>query len=64
MAFSSQEYQSGLPCPLPGDFPDPEIEPTSLTFPASAGKFFTFLVKEALVYSKGDAISVSVMETR
>ena len=28
-AFSRQEYWSGLPCPLPGDLPDPGIEPTS-----------------------------------
>ena len=27
MGFSRQEYWSGLPCPLPGDLPDPEIEP-------------------------------------
>ena len=27
MAFSRQEYQSGLPFPSPGDLPDPEIEP-------------------------------------
>ena len=25
--FSSQEYWSGLPCPPPGDLPDPEIKP-------------------------------------
>ena len=30
MGFSSQEYWSGLPCPPPGDLPDPGIEPTSL----------------------------------
>ena len=30
MGFSRQEYWSGLPCPLPGDLPDPEIESTSL----------------------------------
>ena len=29
MGFSRQEYWSGLPCPLPGDFPDPGIKPTS-----------------------------------
>ena len=29
-----QEYKSGLPCPLPGDLPDPGIKPTSLTSPA------------------------------
>ena len=26
MGFSRQEYWSGLPCPSPGDFPDPGIE--------------------------------------
>ena len=41
MGFSRQEYWSGLPCPLPGDLSDPGIEPTSLTFPALAGGFFT-----------------------
>ena len=30
MGFSRQEYQSGLPCPPPGDLPDPGIELMSL----------------------------------
>ena len=34
-------YWSGLPFPPPGDFPDPGIEPTSLTSLALAGGFFT-----------------------
>ena len=29
MGFSRQEYWSGSPCPPPGDFPDPGIEPRS-----------------------------------
>ena len=29
--FSRQEYWSGLPCPPPGDLPDPGIEPRSPT---------------------------------
>ena len=29
MAFSRQEYWSGLPFLSPGDLPDPEIEPVS-----------------------------------
>ena len=29
-----QEYRSGLPCPLPGDLPDPGIEPLSPTLQA------------------------------
>ena len=34
--FSRQEYWSGLPCPTPGDLPDPGIEMS----PALAGGFF------------------------
>ena len=29
MGFSMQEYWSGLPCPPPGDLPDPGIQPAS-----------------------------------
>ena len=38
MGFSRQEYWSGLPCPSPGDLPDPGIEPMS---PALAGGYLT-----------------------
>ena len=41
MGFFRQEYWSGLPCPPPGDLPNLGIEPTSLTSPALAGRFFT-----------------------
>ena len=34
IGFSRQESWSGLPCPPPGDLPDPGIELTSLTSPA------------------------------
>ena len=34
MGSSRQEYWSGLPCPPPGDLPDPGIEPTSPVPPA------------------------------
>ena len=37
MAFSRQEYWSGLPFPPPGDLPNPGIKPRS---PASPGRFF------------------------
>ncbi|CAI9155829.1 unnamed protein product [Rangifer tarandus platyrhynchus] len=37
MGFYRQEYWNGLLCPLPGDLPDPEIEPASLMSPALAG---------------------------
>ena len=32
--FHSQEYWNGLPCPPPGDLPDPRIEPESPASPA------------------------------
>ena len=41
MEFSRQEYWSGLPCPPPGDLPNPGTEPVSLMSPALAGGFFT-----------------------
>ena len=40
MGFSRQEYWSGSPFPPPGDFPDPGMEPVSLTSPALADRFF------------------------
>ena len=40
MGFSRKEYWSGLPCPAPGDLPDPGIEPMSLMSPALATRFF------------------------
>ena len=40
MEFSRQEYWSGLPCPSPGDLPDPGMELISLVFPALVGSFF------------------------
>ena len=30
-----------MPCPPPGDLPDPSIEPVSLMSPEFAGRFFT-----------------------
>ena len=41
MEFCRQEYWSGLPCPSPGDLPDPGIKPMSLKSPELAGSFFT-----------------------
>ena len=41
MGFSRQEYWSELPLSLPGDLPNPEIEPSSPVSPALAGRFFT-----------------------
>ena len=36
MGFSRQEYWSGLPCPPPGDLPNPGIEPWSPALQASS----------------------------
>ena len=41
MGFSRQEYWSGLPCPPPGDLPNPGIEPESPMSLALTGGFFT-----------------------
>ena len=41
MGILRQEYWSGLPCPPPGDLPDPGIETVSLLSPALAGRFYT-----------------------
>ena len=41
MGFSRQEYWSGVPCPPPGELPDPGMETASLTSPELAGRFFT-----------------------
>ena len=39
MGFSRQEHSSGLPCPPPGDLPNPGIKPESPVAPALAGRF-------------------------
>ena len=44
MGLSTQEYQNGLPCPPPGDLPDPGMEHAFFFFlmsPAFAGRLFT-----------------------
>ena len=39
--YSQYNPIHGLPCSPPGDLPNPETEPMSLTSPALAGRFFT-----------------------
>ena len=41
MRFHRQEHWSGLPCPPPGDIPNPGIKPWSLMPSALGGWFFT-----------------------
>ena len=54
--FFRQEYWSGLPCPAPGDLPDPGMEPASLTSPSLAGRFFTTSAawETQILYQKGE----------
>ena len=58
--ISQARIQSGLPCPPPGDLPDPGIEPESLMSPALPGRFFTtwearILEWVAVSFSKGSS---------
>ena len=41
MGFSRQECWSGLPFPIPGDLPNPGLEPTSTYVSCITGGFFT-----------------------
>ena len=41
MGFSREEYGSGLPCPSPGDHPNPGIEHIFLISPTFGGGSFT-----------------------
>ena len=54
MGMSRQEYWSGLPCPPPGDLPDPRIELMSLTTPPLADRFFTAKPPRKPLYHLGD----------
>ena len=52
MLFSRQGYWSGLPCPAVGDRPYPGIKPTSLPFPAWAGRVLTSSTTYGEKYAK------------
>ena len=55
----SRQYYSGLPCPSPGDVPNPGIKPASLMIPALAGGFFTTnAIWEALLFKRKTSIKV------
>ena len=53
--FSRQERWSRLPCPSPGDLPNPGIKPVSLMSPTLASGFFT---TSATWKAQGDAICI------
>ena len=50
MRFSRQEHWSGLPFPSPGALSNPGIKPGSLVHLALAGRFFTTVPLEKLIY--------------
>ena len=60
MGFSSQGYWGRLPCPSPGDLPDPGIESASLMSPALAGVFFEYLAVP--VNSRGESVVDQIQE--
>ena len=52
LGFSRQECWSRLPCPPPGDFPNPGSEQVSLNFSCIAGRFFTTSTTWKASYSR------------
>ena len=60
MRFSRQEYWRRLPCPPPGDLPDPDVEPGSLMSPALAGGLFT----TSATWGEGCAITNPTLQIR
>ena len=60
MGFSRQEYWGGLPCPLPGDLPDPGIEHMSPVSPAlTGGLFTTSTTREAQIHTRNSEDTVT-----
>ena len=51
MGFSRQEYWNGLPCPPPGNLPDPGLKSMSFKHSALAGGFFTSSATQEAPYS-------------
>ena len=67
MGVSRQEYWSGLPCPPPGDLPDPGIEPGSPALQANSlqtlGIFFNFLLSWVHVHVSASLSPQSILES-
>ena len=63
MGFSRKDYWSGLPCPPPGDLPNPGIKPASLMSPALAGEFFTTSTTwETPTLGEGDTVQAITLD--
>ena len=56
MGFSRQEYWSGLPCPSPGDLPNPGIS-------CIAGRFFTVCTTREVLSDTSRALSFNLSST-
>ena len=52
MGFFRQKYWSGLPCPPPGDLPNPGIEPKSPVSPALQADSFTIYYSNNQYFSQ------------
>ena len=64
MGILQAEYWSGLPCPPPGDFPNLEMEPTSLMSPELAGVYFTTSATwEALIQDTAVAAAAKSLQS-
>ena len=63
MGFSRQEYWRGLPCPPPGDLPNPGIELESLMSSALARGFFFFFLTTSATWVTLSIIIVHFLET-
>ena len=69
MGFSRQEHWSGLPCPSPGDLPNPGIKPGSQTLQAASyhlshqGSILGFYKSHFWVYAPEQRFSTSALFT-
>ena len=63
MGSPRQEYWSGLPCPPPGDLPNPGIEPTSLLSPILGRRvlYHSHHLGSPYIYSGNESVRHSVV---
>ena len=59
--FFRQEYWNRLPFPMPGDLPDPGMEPVSLVFPVLVSGFFTTKVADQIQRQFGPSLLAGSM---
>ena len=65
MGFSKQEYWNGLPCPLPGALPNPEIEPMSPALQTdSLQNALCCVVNQFLQIESGYAMIMHMVKTK